>query len=90
MADGMTISQLRGWLAYYECEPWGEERADLRAGIVAATVGNVHRGKGRVLSPSDFMPRFGEPRKQTQAEAHAIFAAFAAAHNARQASGDGR
>jgi hypothetical protein len=44
-------------------EPWGEERADLRAGIVAATIANLFRRKGRTLKPRDFMPKFKRVRK---------------------------
>lgn len=69
-------------MAYDLVEPIGEYRADLRAGIVASTVANVNRPKGRrAYSPEDFMPRFRE-QKQTVADMHAAFRAFAEAHNA--------
>lgn len=46
-------------MAYARLEPFGEERADLRAGIIASTVANVHRSrKQRPMKPSDFMPKF--------------------------------
>ena len=66
-------------------DPFGDERADLRAGIVAATVANVNRAKGKPLSPSDFMPDFGQKhdRRQSQTEIKERFMAFAHAHNAR-------
>lgn len=45
------------WLAYAEIEPFGDFRADVRAGIVASTIANVHRGKGqRAFGAADFMP----------------------------------
>lgn len=51
------------WQAYYRIEPFGEERADLRAGVVAATVANtsgtVKRGQ-RPYKASDFVLKFGE------------------------------
>ncbi|WP_444541694.1 phage tail assembly protein T [Andreprevotia chitinilytica] len=38
-------------------EPWDEERADLRAGIVASTLANCHRAEGiDPFTPLDFMP----------------------------------
>jgi len=47
------------WLAYASLEPFGEDRADLRAGIIASTVANVNRGRSqRSLTPQDFMPDF--------------------------------
>ena len=76
--------QYSEWRAYYEVEPWGEERADLRSAIIACTIANVHRAKGRTFAPSDFMPEFNKPIKerQTQAEMIAVMTQFAAKHNA--------
>ena len=48
------------WLAYSQLEPWDETRADLRAGIIASTLANSHRGKDEApFRPSDFMPQYG-------------------------------
>lgn len=70
----MTVGELLGrissqelteWMAYSQVEPWGEDRADLRAGIVAATVANAQRDKKRKHSPykaKDFIPQFGRRR----------------------------
>jgi hypothetical protein len=73
LALGMTVAQLlrsidsrelTEWFEYYRLEPFGEGRADLRAGIVASTTANVWRGKGsRPFLPKDFMPNF-EPKKK--------------------------
>ena len=50
------------WAAFYQTEPWGEERADLRAGIIAHTVYAMNRGKGSAaMSPAEFMPQFDRP-----------------------------
>lgn len=66
----MTVAELLGrigsrelseWMAFDSLEPFGEERADLRAGIVAATVANVNRDpkKQRTpYAPQDFLPKF--------------------------------
>lgn len=44
-------------MAFYRLEPFGDERADLRAGIVASTVANSNRGKrGKITKATDFMP----------------------------------
>ena len=50
------------WAAYYEIEPFGEERADLRAGVVASMVGNSAGGKqgGGSFEPADFVMSFGQ------------------------------
>ena len=80
----MTHAEFMSWLAYYRLEPWGEERADLRTGILASTVANCHAGKrSRPFEPKDFMPHFGPPKRMTGEEMGKKFAAFAAMHNAR-------
>lgn len=55
------------WQAYYELEPWGDERADLRSGLIAATVHNVWRGKGaRAKTALDFCPLIERPKAAPQ------------------------
>jgi len=52
-------SQLGYWWALWCIEPWSEERADRRAGIVASVVANVNRDPKRTPAPfkaDDFMP----------------------------------
>ena len=68
LALGRTVGELRAvlshtefreWCLYYQIEPWGEDRADLRAGIVASTVANVYArwvGDETSYRPIDFMP----------------------------------
>jgi hypothetical protein len=53
----MSAQEFALWLQLYADEPWGEDRADLRAGIIAATVAN-HAGRMRSesASPVEFMP----------------------------------
>lgn len=60
-------------MAYYSLEPWGEERADYRSGVVCATIvnSNPYRKKGSpAAKPEDFVPDYDrEPRKrQTPAD----------------------
>lgn len=57
----------REWQTFAALEPFGEERADLRAGIVAATIANcLARGKGKpAFKVRDFMPRFEVKRDKT-------------------------
>lgn len=57
-------------MAYAGLEPFGEERADLRAGIVASTVANAARDpktQRDPFTPQEFMPKFEtrEPTEQT-------------------------
>lgn len=49
--------------ALYQLDPWGPERDDLRAGIVASTVANVNRDRRkrpRPYTPQEFMPKLVE------------------------------
>lgn len=60
----MSAAEFGLWLQAYQDEPWGDARADLRAGIVASSVANMAGKmlrKGKTLLPKDFMPRFHEP-----------------------------
>lgn len=62
----MDSREFAEWLAYYSLDPFGEQRGDLRAGIVASTIANAFRAKGsRLFRAGDFMPKFeadGEER----------------------------
>ena len=58
------------WQAFYDLEPFGEMRGDLRAGIVASTVANVMGDPKKPLSPSDFMPLLDQGQKSPQAVMH--------------------
>lgn len=77
-------AEFTDWLAYYQLEPWGEERADIRNAILCALVANVFRGKGRRAKLKDFLPRFDEePRpRQSLSDMRAVMERFTAAHNA--------
>lgn len=56
MAD-LSPEEYAHWLALFRVDPWGEQRADLRAGIIAATIANVNRGKNtQAFKPNKFMP----------------------------------
>jgi len=56
------------WAAYYRIEPWGEERGDYRAAIISSTVYNMQRAKrAKLLTPKDFMPKFGAEIAQSVA-----------------------
>lgn len=68
MLRSMTMQQLEEWATYSSIEPFGEERADLRAGVIAAMIANVNRGKksDKVWSPQDFVLKFGEVDESKQ------------------------
>lgn len=60
LGETMTADEFGLWAALYRTDPWGEQRADLRAGIVSATMVNMAgmtRARGAPpAKPADFMP----------------------------------
>ncbi|MFZ2738093.1 MAG: DUF4035 domain-containing protein [Burkholderiaceae bacterium] len=49
--------ELTEWMAFYQLEPFGDFRADVRAGIVASTFANANRARDtKPFTPEDFMP----------------------------------
>lgn len=56
------------WQQYNEVEPFGEDRADLRAAIIAWTMATVMTDKKhrRKLTLESFMPTFKQPRRTPQ------------------------
>jgi len=51
------------WIAFDQLEPIGEERADLRMGIMASTMVNLKSAKANA-KPIDFMPDFDGSKKR--------------------------
>ena len=52
------------WAIVYGLEPFGDERADLRSGVVASTIANVNREKKRKpYKPEDFLLFREKPRQ---------------------------
>lgn len=68
----LTHKAYSEWLELWNCDPWDEDRADLRAGIVASAAVSPYAKKGMVPKPIDFMPyakiRKLAPRKQSTEE----------------------
>lgn len=63
--------ELAEWQAFFGLRgPTGDQRADLRAGVVASVVANANRDpkrRRRPFAPRDFMPRFGEDEPEAKA-----------------------
>lgn len=79
MLAGLSSSQFDEWMQYAAVEPFGEERGDLRAGIVASVIANVHRRKNaRAFRPSDFMPTFERKKMTWQQQMQVLKAGFTA------------
>lgn len=69
MLAEMSAGQWWEWIAYSHVDPFGEERGDLRAGIIAATIANANRNpkkRPRPFTPADFMPKVNQRPQKVQ------------------------
>lgn len=61
--QSLDATEWDAWIAYNRLSPIGQERADLRAGIIASVIANSNRDpkkQPRAFEPRDFMPFVGE------------------------------
>ena len=59
--------ELAEWNAYFRLDPFGQDRQDIGAALVACTVANVNRSNDQdPYEIQDFMPRFGVQEEQRQ------------------------
>jgi hypothetical protein len=64
--------ELTEWMAFYQLEPFGEMRADLRSGVLAATFANAHKSPHtQAFTPEDFMPYIERATPQDDARLNA-------------------
>ena len=67
-------------------EPFGPERQDLHAGIIASTIANANSKKR--FKPKDFMPKFGWATKVKQTVAEMAQIVLAGVNRIRKKKGD--
>ena len=63
MLREISSRQLFEWFSFAALEGFGERKADLRMGIIASLIANVHRDVKRKpvpYRPADFMPKVKE------------------------------
>lgn len=61
--------QLSEWIVFAGLEPFGDLRADFRAGQIAATLANVHRSKDtEPFQASDFFPTLTDAERKPSNE----------------------
>lgn len=64
LQERVSSREFAEYWAYFQLEPWGAEREDLRSGIVASTIANANRDpkkRARPFTPDQFMPDFDRP-----------------------------
>lgn len=67
MLDELDSEQFSRWQAFFQLEPWGGAREDLRAGLLASLHHNAWF-KGANKRPDDWFPNLksGDPDEPTQ------------------------
>ena len=62
----LTYRELVKWQVYFSTQPFSEERADLRAGVIASTIANSRPRKrgSKDMKASDFVLKFEEEEKK--------------------------
>lgn len=92
MLEGIPSTMLTEWMAYYCIEPFGEYRADYRAGLISSVIAEVNRNPKKQKRPfrvRDFIPRFGIEKggpkeKQTVEQQKSILYAIASAFGGKK------
>lgn len=61
--EAMSSREFAEWIAFAQLHPFGEARADLRMGILAALTANIHRNpdESDAFTAEQFMPQFQKP-----------------------------
>ena len=72
--------ELAEWMQFYAIDPFGTQRDDLQAGIVAATIANANSSKGKAFQPIDFMPYADGKKEQTSDDMKALLNSIAGQH----------
>lgn len=68
LLNRISSRELSEWMAYDRLQPFGPERSDVNAGIVASTVANANRDskkRRKPFGPADFMPVFEKEKEAT-------------------------
>ena len=62
----MSAQEFAEWIAYSQVEPWGEQRADLRAALICKILADINAPKGKAAPKlEDFMLKFERKEAQT-------------------------
>ncbi len=84
--------EISEWIGYFQLEPRGEERADIRIGSVVAAIYNVNRGKDtEPVSATEVALKFEHPDSEDEPSDDDIrnlerqLMAWAESHNASRA-----
>lgn len=84
MRASIPLATFYDWMEYAKRNPFGEERADLRTGIMTSSLVNIQLARGqRRTRPIDYMPLCRKHKKQARQapmEMRAVLRGAVAAH----------
>jgi hypothetical protein len=85
----LTHREMLEWQELWSCDPWGQDRADLRAGQIASAV-LAPWSKRKPPSPIAFMPYVekGPPKPASDEKMKAVFRSKLKAFNANHEKKD--
>ena len=89
LGERMSSAEFTEWAVMFAHDPWGEQRADLRAAQLAALFYNAHRGPqappGKLADFMPYRPFEPEPEPEPESDEHAAARLMGQinAHNAR-------
>lgn len=82
LMDSMSSQEFSVWIELYKEDEWGESRLDLRAGVVAATIGNfagkVRKEHAGALTAAEFFPGLTKAETPKEVDPITFFSAVAA------------
>lgn len=67
LRERVSSAELTAWYAFYQLDPWGEQRADLRNAMSMRQVAAINRDPKRQPQPpkvEDFMPYLRKPEPE--------------------------
>ena len=65
LLERVSCKELSEWMAFYNIEPFGEERMDLRFALLAANLIAPHLAKGHKPRLKDYMLSFKKKKPMT-------------------------
>lgn len=74
LQERVSSREFAEYWAHFQLEPWGVEREDLRAGIVASTIANANRDpkkRAKPFTPDQFMPQSADPAEDEEVDEEA-------------------
>lgn len=71
--ERMPASEFTHWMALWRMDPWGTQRDNMHAGILASILANVHRKKNaKAYTVDDFM--FRDRHSKRESDTRGFFA----------------